>query len=75
MHPMKRILPLVAIAALSLAFPLLAQDAKSYPAPSKIVAATKADEWVAIESSDLIVMVLAPDPKGKPRRVVIQLIP
>ena len=75
MHPMKRILPLVACAALCAAFPLLAQEAKIYPAPSEIVAATKADEWVAIESSDLVIMELAPDSKGKPRRVVIHLIP
>jgi cyclophilin family peptidyl-prolyl cis-trans isomerase len=75
MHRMKRYLPLVAIAALCGAFPLLAQDAKTYPAPSEIVAAAKADEWVAIESSDLMIMDLAPDSKGKPRRVVIQLIP
>jgi peptidylprolyl isomerase len=75
MHPMKRILPLVAIAALCASFPLLAQEAKTFPAPSEIVAAAKADEWVAIESSDLMIMDLAPDSKGRPRRVVIQLIP
>ena len=72
---MKRILPLVAIAALCASFPLLAQEAKTFPAPSEIVAAAKADEWVAIESSDLMIMDLAPDSKGRPRRVVIQLIP
>ena len=72
---MKRYLPLVAIAAVCGAFPLLAQEAKTYPAPSEIVAAAPADEWVAIESSDLMIMDLAPDSKGKPRRVVIQLIP
>lgn len=75
MHSMKRILPLVAIAALCGAFPLLAQDAKTYPAPSEIVAAAPVGAWVAIESSDLMIMDLAPDSKGKPRRVVIQLIP
>jgi peptidylprolyl isomerase len=75
MHLMKRYPPLVAIAALCAAFPLLAQEAKTYPAPSEIVAAAKADEWVAIESSDLMIMDLAPDSKGRPRRVVIQLIP
>ena len=75
MHRMKRYLPLVAIAAVCGAFPLLAQEAKTYPAPSEIVAAAEADEWVAIESSDLMIMDLAPDSKGKPRRVVIQLIP
>jgi peptidylprolyl isomerase len=75
MHQMKRYLPLVAIAALCASFPLLAQEAKTFPAPSEIVAAAKADEWVAIESSDLMIMDLAPDSKGRPRRVVIQLIP
>ncbi len=72
---MKRYLPLFASAALSAALPLSAQEAKTYPAPSEIVAAAKVDEWVAIESSDLLVMDLAPDSKGKPRRVVIQFIP
>jgi peptidylprolyl isomerase len=75
MHQMKRILPLAAIAALCVAFPLLAQEAKTYPAPSEIVAAAKADEWVAIAPSDLLMMDLAPDSKAKPRRVVIQLMP
>jgi peptidylprolyl isomerase len=72
---MKRYLPLVAIAALCASFPLLAQEAKTYPAPSEIVAAAKADEWVAIAPLDLMIMDLAPDSKGRPRRVVIQLIP
>ena len=75
MHLMKRYLPLVAIAASCASLPLLAQEAKTFPAPSEIVAAAKADEWVAIESSDLMIMDLAPDSKGRPRRVVIQLIP
>lgn len=72
---MKRYLPLVAIAALCASFPLLAQEAKTFPAPSGIVAAAEADEWVAIAPSDLMIMDLAPDSKGRPRRVVIQLIP
>ena len=72
---MKRYLPLVACAALCAPLPLLAQEAKTSPAPSEIVAAAKADEWVAIEPTNLLVMHLAPDSKGKPRRVVIQLIP
>ena len=72
---MKRYLPLVAIAALCASFPLLAQEAKTFPAPSEIVAAAKADEWAAIAPSDLMIMDLAPDSKGRPRRVVIQLIP
>jgi len=72
---MKRYLPLVAFAALCAPLPLLAQDAKFHPAPSEIVAAAKAGEWMAIAPSDLLVMDLAPDSKGKARRVVIQLMP
>ena len=72
---MKRYLPLFASATVCAALPLLAEDAKTYPAPSEIVAAAKAGEWVAIARSDLMVMDLAPDSKGKRRRVVIQLIP
>jgi peptidylprolyl isomerase len=66
---------LVAIAALCAPLPLLAQEDKTHPAPSEIVAAAKANAWVAIKSSDLMIMDLAPDSKGKPRRVVIQLMP
>jgi cyclophilin family peptidyl-prolyl cis-trans isomerase len=67
---------LFACAAALAALPLSAQEAKpEYPAPSEIVAKAKAEEWVAIASSDLMVMELAPDAKGKARRVVIQLIP
>ena len=72
---MKRYLPLFASAAICAALPVSAQDAKTYPAPSEIVAAAKADDWVAIAPSDILVMDLAPDSKGKPRRVVIQLMP
>lgn len=72
---MKRYLPLLASAAICAALPVSAQDAKSYPAPSEIVAAARADDWVAIAPSDILVMDLAPDSKGKPRRVVIQLMP
>jgi cyclophilin family peptidyl-prolyl cis-trans isomerase len=45
------------------------------PSPGEIVAAAPASDWVAIAPSDLLVMDLAPDAKGKPRRVVIQLMP
>ena len=72
---MKRYLPLFASVTICAALPLLAEEAKTYPAPSEIVAAAKAGEWVAIAPSDLMVMNLAPDSKGNPRRVVIQLIP
>ena len=71
---MKKLMMLASAASLA-AFPLSAQEAKTYPAPGEIVAAAKAEEWVAIEPSDLLVMDLASDSKGKPRRVVIQLMP
>ena len=69
---------------LSLIAPLLAQAAAAQAAgraqpdaraPSEIVAAAPAADWVAIPASDLLVMTLAPDASGKPRRVVIQLMP
>jgi peptidylprolyl isomerase len=72
---MKRYLPLFASAAICAALPASAQEAKTYPAPSEIVAAAKANDWVAIAPSDILVMDLAPDSKGKPRRVIIQLVP
>ena len=44
-------------------------------APSEIVAAAPKGDWSAIPVSDLLVMDLAPDAKGRSRRVVIQLMP
>ena len=44
-------------------------------APSEIVEAAPAGDWAAIAPHDLLVMDLAPDRDGKPRRVVIQLMP
>ncbi len=80
MHAMKTHYLLAACAALCAvsfaAFPTAAQPAKTeHPAPGEIVGAAKAQEWVAIAPSDLLVMDLAADSKGKPRRVVIQLMP
>jgi cyclophilin family peptidyl-prolyl cis-trans isomerase len=72
---MKRYLTLAASAAIFAALPLSAQEAKTYPAPGEIVAAAKAEEWVAITPSELLVMDLAADATGKNRRVVIQLMP
>lgn len=57
-----------------IAMPVIAEDQPAR-APSEIVAATPKADWVAIASSDLLVMDLAPDAKGKQRRVVIQLMP
>jgi cyclophilin family peptidyl-prolyl cis-trans isomerase len=69
-------LSLLACAASFAALPLSAQEAqKVFPAPGEIVAAAKAEEWMGIAPSDLMVMDLAPDTKGKSRRVVIQLMP
>ena len=45
------------------------------PAPSEIVAAAPASDWSAIAASDMLVMDIAADAKGKPRRVVIQMMP
>ncbi|MEP7350250.1 MAG: peptidylprolyl isomerase [Sphingorhabdus sp.] len=79
---MNKYLTLATGAAIFVGIPLSAQksaeEAKTYPAPSEIVAAAKAEEWVAIAPSDLLVMDLAAVPDGKvlkPRRVVIQLMP
>ena len=73
----------VIAAALSLTWSALAQggppapaaSAAPTPSPGEIVAAAPAGEWRAIPAGDLLVMDLAPDAKGKARRVVIQLIP
>lgn len=67
---------LAASAALALALPASAQEEpKRAPAPSEIVAAAPKADWVAIPAEDLLVMTLAPDSDGKPRTVVIQLMP
>ena len=68
---------LAASAALALALPLAAQETAKPAAlaPSEIVAAAPKADWVAIAAEDLLVMTLAPDADGKPRTVVIQLMP
>ena len=43
-------------------------------APTEIVAAAPSAEWVAIRPDDLLVMDLAPDARGRARRVVVQLV-
>lgn len=84
---MKKLLTLTALVALqqlTAASPLTAQASaaqaagKTKPsplAPSEIVAAAPKTDWTRIAPSDLLVMDLSPDAKGKPRRVVIQLMP
>lgn len=66
---------LLAAAAASLALPVTAQEPAPIPSPGEIAAAAPASDWIAIAPSELLVMNLAPDAKGKPRRVVIQLMP
>ena len=67
---------LAAAAAFALVLPAAAEQAPpAGPSPGEIVAAAPASEWIAIAPSDLLVMDVAPDVKGKPRRVVIQLMP
>ncbi|WP_338243359.1 peptidylprolyl isomerase [Aurantiacibacter hainanensis] len=69
---MKRALAASAL-ALSLAFPLAAQQAVEPVTPSSVVAAAGAEEWVKIPPEDMLVMELAPDARGDERTVVIQL--
>ncbi|WP_120718012.1 peptidylprolyl isomerase [Tsuneonella amylolytica] len=65
------------LAAALLAAPALAQQAEApaAPSPGEIVSAAPLSEWMAIAPEDLLVMDLAPDARGKARRVVIQLMP
>jgi peptidylprolyl isomerase len=67
-----RLLPALALLA---AVPAVAQEAAEPPTPASIVAAAPASDWRAIDPADLLVMTLAPDRDGNPRRVVIQLMP
>ena len=66
---------LLAAAAASLVLPVYAAEPAPVPSPGEIAAAAPASDWIAIAPSDLLVMDLAPDARGKPRRVVIQLMP
>jgi cyclophilin family peptidyl-prolyl cis-trans isomerase len=72
-HLVKRLALLPLLIALAAAAD--APKANPHPAPSEIVATAPAGDWVAISADDLLVMDLAPDAKGKQRRVVIQLMP
>jgi peptidylprolyl isomerase len=65
---------LPALAALVLPAGLAAQETQP-PTPASVVAEAPAEEWVEIAADDLLVMELAPDAAGRPRRVVIQLLP
>ncbi len=74
---MNRIFSITSLAALAIAAPALAQDAEKpeYPSPNAIVDAAPASDWVTIAPRDLLVMDLAADSEGNPRRVIIQLMP
>lgn len=63
---------LTLLLALQAAAPAPATAPKS---PGEIVADAPAADWVDMKPDDLLVMRLAPDRDGKPRRVVIQLMP
>lgn len=62
------------LAAVALPVALAAQEAEP-PTPASIVAEAAPEEWVEIAPEDLLVMQLAPDAAGRPRGVVIQLLP
>ncbi len=66
---------LLAAAAASFILPAFAGEPVPVPSPGEIAAAAPAGDWVAIAPADLLVMDLAPDARGKARRVVIQLMP
>jgi len=67
---------LAAVGALgTFSLPVLAQDETDKPTPASIVTAAPQADWKQIAPDDLLVMDLAPDAAGKPRRVVIQLVP
>ncbi|HEV7314070.1 peptidylprolyl isomerase [Sphingopyxis sp.] len=70
-----RHLLLTAAAAASFVLPAYAAEPAPVPSPGEIAASAPASDWVAIAASDLLVMDLTPDATGKPRRVVIQLMP
>jgi peptidylprolyl isomerase len=67
--------PLLAVVAALLALPAKAQETAPAPSPGEIIDAAPPGDWIAISASDLLVMDLAPDGKGKGRRVLIQLMP
>ena len=75
---MKKTILAAAAFALTFSAPisLAAQDpAEGAPSPGQLVAQASAEEWVTIAAEDLLVMTLAPDGEGKPREVIIQLMP
>lgn len=74
--PVMRQAFLLTLAALCAAGSASAQpEPAAPPSPGEIVAAAPVSDWMDIPASDLLVMTLAPDAKGKARRVFIQLMP
>jgi peptidylprolyl isomerase len=75
---MRKIL-LASVLSASFTAPILAAEAAppstTPQTPAEIVARAPVADWKRIASSDLLVMELAPDAAGKPRRVVMQLMP
>lgn len=67
----------LAAALFALPFTAFAKEVppKTLQTPGEIVAASQPEEWIAISPDDLLVMDIAPDAKGKSRRVIIQLMP
>ena len=74
---MRKISLIALLATFTALSPLAAQEAEKpeYPSPNAIVEAAPASDWVTIAPGDLLVMDLAPDAEGNPRRVIIQLMP
>lgn len=65
--------PLLALLAQAAAAQSSGRAQADARAPSEIVAAAPASDWVAIRADDLLVMDLTPDAQGRARRVTIQL--
>ncbi len=66
---------LIALSALAFSMTAAAQQGEEPATPTSVVASASAEEWIAIQPEDLLVMELAPDEAGEPRTVVIQLMP
>lgn len=72
-----RISALLALSLSVVSVAAIAAEAPPKPAlaPSEIAAAAPKGDWKSIPASDVLVMDLTPGTGGKPRRVVIQLLP
>ena len=71
---MKKLLLALGAAACAISTSIAQTPPTTAPSPGEIVTAAPASDWTTIAASDLLVMDLAPGPRG-PRRVVIQLMP